>query len=35
MPSPSEVKMLQLASGVTVIHLIRTAFNVPWRSATR
>ncbi|MEU7191905.1 UTRA domain-containing protein, partial [Streptomyces sp. NPDC045369] len=27
MPSPAEVKTLQLASGVPVIHLIRTAYD--------
>src|SRR5690606_25225807 len=32
MPSPSEVKTLQLASGVPVIHLIRTAFDTAGRA---
>lgn len=32
MPSPTEVKTLQLAAGVPVIHLIRTAFDTAGRA---
>ncbi|MFJ2346564.1 GntR family transcriptional regulator [Streptomyces antimycoticus] len=32
MPSPAEVRMLQLASGVPVIHLVRTAFDAEGRA---
>ncbi|WUH92358.1 GntR family transcriptional regulator [Streptomyces sp. NBC_00433] len=32
MPAPSEVKTLQLASGVPVIHLVRTAFDTEGRA---
>ena len=32
MASPMEVKTLRLASGVPVIHLIRTAFDSKWRA---
>ncbi|MFD4620335.1 GntR family transcriptional regulator [Streptomyces sp. NPDC058475] len=32
MPAPSEVKMLRLASGVPVIHLIRTAYDTEGRA---
>ncbi|MEU5031370.1 GntR family transcriptional regulator [Streptomyces milbemycinicus] len=32
MPSPAEVRMLHLASGVPVIHLIRTAFDAEGRA---
>ena len=32
MPTPQEVKTLQLASGVPVIHLIRTAFDTKGRA---
>ncbi len=32
MPSPQEVKTLRLASGVPVIHLIRTAFDTKGRA---
>ncbi|WP_448330115.1 GntR family transcriptional regulator [Streptomyces sp. DSM 41534] len=32
MPSPAEVRMLQLASGVPVIHLVRTAYDAEGRA---
>ena len=32
MPSPDEVKLLRLASGVPVIHLIRTAYDTEGRA---
>ncbi|MCO8301898.1 UTRA domain-containing protein, partial [Streptomyces sp. RKCA744] len=32
MPSPAEVRTLQLASGVPVIHLVRTAFDSEGRA---
>lgn len=32
MPAPDEVKMLRLASGVPVIHLVRTAYDADGRA---
>lgn len=32
MPSPTEVKTLRLASGVPVIHLVRTAYDTEGRA---
>lgn len=32
MPSPDEVKMLRLATGVPIIHLVRTAYDTEGRA---